>query len=76
MDAKGLISCIALRTMVTKDGVAYLQAGGGIVFGRFSHSLRAVVLCHPSLTDVRQILWRRTNMSKMFDIAFSRGSWM
>lgn len=24
--------CIALRTMMTKDGVAYLQAGGGIVF--------------------------------------------
>jgi anthranilate synthase component 1 len=25
-------TCIALRTMMTKDGVAYLQAGGGIVF--------------------------------------------
>ena len=25
-------TCIALRTMVIKDGVAYLQAGGGIVF--------------------------------------------
>ncbi|CAI6098451.1 unnamed protein product [Clonostachys chloroleuca] len=25
-------TCIALRTMLTKDGVAYLQAGGGIVF--------------------------------------------
>jgi len=25
-------TCIALRTMVWKDGVAYLQAGGGIVF--------------------------------------------
>jgi anthranilate synthase component 1 len=25
-------SCIALRTMMAKDGVAYLQAGGGIVF--------------------------------------------
>ena len=24
--------CIAIRTMVFKDGVAYLQAGGGIVF--------------------------------------------
>ena len=24
--------CIALRTMVFKDGVAYLQAGGGIVY--------------------------------------------
>lgn len=25
-------TCIALRTMTFKDGVAYLQAGGGIVF--------------------------------------------
>lgn len=25
-------TCIALRTMVFKDGIAYLQAGGGIVF--------------------------------------------
>ncbi|KAL3422441.1 anthranilate synthase component I [Phlyctema vagabunda] len=25
-------TCIALRTMVVKDGIAYLQAGGGIVF--------------------------------------------
>jgi anthranilate synthase component 1 len=24
--------CIAIRTLVYKDGVAYLQAGGGIVF--------------------------------------------
>lgn len=25
-------TCIAIRTMVFKDGTAYLQAGGGIVF--------------------------------------------
>ncbi|KAL9119465.1 MAG: hypothetical protein Q9187_003986 [Circinaria calcarea] len=25
-------TCIALRTMLVKDGVAHLQAGGGIVF--------------------------------------------
>ncbi|CAK7217459.1 anthranilate synthase component 1 [Sporothrix bragantina] len=28
----GMDTCIALRTMVVADGVAYLQAGGGIVF--------------------------------------------
>ena len=27
-----LDTCIAIRTMVLKDGVAYLQAGGGIVY--------------------------------------------
>lgn len=30
-DGKTMDTCIALRTMVVKDGVAYLQAGGGIV---------------------------------------------
>lgn len=28
----GMDTCIALRTMLVKDGIAYLQAGGGIVF--------------------------------------------
>ena len=31
-DKGAMDTCIALRTMVVKDGVAYLQAGGGIVF--------------------------------------------
>lgn len=32
-EAEGAMdTCIALRTMLLKDGVAYLQAGGGIVF--------------------------------------------
>jgi len=32
MDFAGnLDSCIALRTMVIKDGVAHVQAGGGVV---------------------------------------------
>ncbi|CDK25503.1 unnamed protein product [Kuraishia capsulata CBS 1993] len=31
-DGHTMDTCIALRTMVVKDGVAYLQAGGGIVY--------------------------------------------
>lgn len=31
-DGRTMDTCIALRTMVYKDGIAYLQAGGGIVF--------------------------------------------
>ncbi|QLG70863.1 hypothetical protein HG535_0A08080 [Zygotorulaspora mrakii] len=31
-DGKSMDTCIALRTMVYKDGIAYLQAGGGIVY--------------------------------------------
>ncbi|CAG8630086.1 12400_t:CDS:2, partial [Ambispora leptoticha] len=30
--ANSIDTCIAIRTMVFKDGVAYLQAGGGIVY--------------------------------------------
>ncbi|KAI9661372.1 MAG: hypothetical protein M1831_003105 [Alyxoria varia] len=32
MQEGAMDTCIALRTMMVKDGVAYLQAGGGIVF--------------------------------------------
>ncbi|CCD22332.1 anthranilate synthase TRP2 NDAI_0A01740 [Naumovozyma dairenensis CBS 421] len=31
-DGKSMDTCIALRTMVYKEGIAYLQAGGGIVY--------------------------------------------
>ncbi|GMG56010.1 unnamed protein product [Ambrosiozyma monospora] len=31
-DGRTMDTCIALRTMVVKEGIAYLQAGGGIVF--------------------------------------------
>lgn len=30
--ADAMDTCIAIRTMTFKDGVAYLQAGGGIVY--------------------------------------------
>lgn len=36
-DGKTMDTCIALRTMVYKEGIAYLQAGGGIVFDSNEH---------------------------------------
>ncbi|VEU23126.1 DEKNAAE104143 [Brettanomyces naardenensis] len=36
-DGKTMDTCIALRTMVVKEGVAYLQAGGGIVYDSDPH---------------------------------------
>lgn len=36
-DGRTMDTCIALRTMVYKDGVAYLQAGGGIVYDSDPH---------------------------------------
>jgi anthranilate synthase component 1 len=56
-----LDTCIALRTLVIKDGVAYVQAGGGIVadsqperereesINKASALLRAVKLAHEGL---------------------------
>jgi len=49
--AGGMDTCIALRTMVVKDGVASLQAGGGIVadstpegeYAESLHKMRALV---------------------------------
>lgn len=49
--AGGMDTCIALRTMVVKDGVASLQAGGGIVadstpdgeYAESHHKMRALV---------------------------------
>lgn len=36
-DGKSMDNCIALRTMVYKNGIVYLQAGGGIVFDSDEH---------------------------------------
>ena len=56
-----LDTCIALRTLVVKDGVAYIQAGGGIVadsiadrerdesLNKASALIRAVTFAHEGL---------------------------
>ncbi len=56
-----LDTCIALRTLVAKDGIAYIQAGGGIVadsqpererdesFNKASALIRAVKFAHEGL---------------------------
>ncbi|HWV36734.1 MAG TPA: chorismate-binding protein, partial [Thermomicrobiales bacterium] len=49
--AGGMDTCIALRTMVVRDGVASLQAGGGVVadsspegeYAETLHKMRALV---------------------------------
>lgn len=53
-------TCIALRTMLVRDGVAYLQAGGGIVFDsdpydeweETMNKLRANMTCISSAEDM------------------------
>jgi anthranilate synthase component 1 len=47
----GMDTCIALRTLVAKDGVASLQAGGGVVadstaegeYAESFHKMRALI---------------------------------
>ena len=58
-------TCIAIRTMTFKDGVAYLQAGGGIVFdsveedeyvetlNKLGGNLRALEVAESKLVCVR-----------------------
>lgn len=58
-DEGAMDTCIALRTMVVKDGIAYLQAGGGIVFDSVEedewhetmNKLRANILCIESAEE-------------------------
>ena len=59
-DEGAMDTCIALRTMVVKDGIAYLQAGGGIVFDSVEvdeweetmNKLRANISCISSAEEM------------------------
>ena len=61
--AGGLDTCIALRTMVVHDGVASLQAGGGIVadstpegeYAESFHKMRALVRAIERAEDLERI---------------------
>jgi anthranilate synthase component 1 len=61
--AGGMDTCIALRTMVVRDGVASLQAGGGIVadstpegeYAESFHKMRALVRAIERAEDLERI---------------------
>ncbi|EIW84963.1 anthranilate synthase component [Coniophora puteana RWD-64-598 SS2] len=62
-------TCIAIRTMVFKDGVAYLQAGGGIVFDsveeeEYVETLNKLGGNVRALTDA-EWYWRETQEASM-----------
>ncbi len=60
-------TCIAIRTMTFKDGIAYLQAGGGIVFdsveedeyvetlNKLKGNMRALDVAEGMLTNVPDV---------------------
>lgn len=61
-------SCIALRTVVLKDGVAYVQAGGGVVAdstpdGEYQESVNKATAAILAVERARQIQPARTNPS-------------
>lgn len=63
-DGKSMDTCIALRTMVVKDGIAYLQAGGGIVFDSNPHdeyieTMNKMMANNATIVDAEKIWTRR-----------------
>ncbi|SCU89085.1 LAMI_0D12354g1_1 [Lachancea mirantina] len=59
-DGKTMDTCIALRTMVYKDNVAYLQAGGGIVFdsdeqAEYEETLNKMLSNHSTIVQAEEI---------------------
>lgn len=59
-DQKTMNTCIALRTMVYRDGVAYLQAGGGIVFDsdeydEYVETMNKMLANHATIVQAEEI---------------------
>ena len=59
-DGKTMNTCIALRTMVYRDGVAYLQAGGGIVFDsdeydEYIETMNKMLANHATIVQAEEI---------------------
>ncbi|SMN18261.1 similar to Saccharomyces cerevisiae YER090W TRP2 Anthranilate synthase [Maudiozyma saulgeensis] len=59
-DQKTMNTCIALRTMVYRDGVAYLQAGGGIVFDsdeydEYVETMNKMLANHSTIVQAEEI---------------------
>lgn len=59
-DGKTMNTCIALRTMVYRDGVAYLQAGGGIVFDsdeydEYIETMNKMLANHSTIVQAEEI---------------------
>ncbi|KAK5136040.1 hypothetical protein LTR08_004294 [Meristemomyces frigidus] len=55
-------TCIALRTMLVRDGVAYLQAGGGIVFDSDEHeeyeeTMNKAAANRRCIEEAERLLW-------------------
>lgn len=59
-DGKTMDTCIALRTMVYKNGIAYLQAGGGIVhdsdeYDEYIETMNKMMANHATIVQAEEI---------------------
>ncbi|CAO3589116.1 unnamed protein product [Absidia cylindrospora] len=64
----GLDTCIAIRTMLFKDGVAYLQAGGGIVYDsveedEYQETMNKMGSNLATITKCEQKIWEQQQHS-------------
>ncbi|ORZ10214.1 anthranilate synthase component I [Absidia repens] len=64
----GLDTCIAIRTMLFKDGVAYLQAGGGIVYDsveedEYQETMNKMGSNLATITQCEQKIWEQQQQS-------------
>ncbi|KAE9973245.1 anthranilate synthase component 1 [Venturia inaequalis] len=70
MEEGAMDTCIALRTMVTKDGIAYLQAGGGIVFDsvendEYEETINKLKASAASIDTAEAAYWQEQNVGKV-----------
>ncbi|TID24541.1 anthranilate synthase component I [Venturia nashicola] len=70
MEEGAMDTCIALRTMVTKDGIAYLQAGGGIVFDsvendEYEETINKLKASAASIDTAEAAYWQEQNPGKV-----------
>lgn len=68
-DKNSMDTCIALRTMVVKDGVAYLQAGGGIVFDsdpydEYIETMNKMKANNTTIREAEEIWYKKQQESK------------
>ncbi|QDS73566.1 anthranilate synthase component 1 [Venturia effusa] len=71
MEEGAMDTCIALRTMVVKEGIAYLQAGGGIVFDsvendEYEETINKLKASAASIETAEAAYWQEQNPGKAF----------
>ena len=72
-------TCIALRTMMLRDGVAYLQAGGGIVFDsdegeEYEETINKLAANMRCIEQAERLHWEEQQGGEEVDLAVANGA--